>query len=152
MNILIDTNLLARSLQPKHELHAMATRAIETARLLGYTPCIVPQIVYELWVVATRPVEQNGLGLTVKRATTEVEAMLRLYRLYRDERGVFDQWIHLVVGIGIRGKVAHDARLVAAMQRHQMAHLLTFNNRDFVRFHGILVVNPNDMATLPSVE
>jgi len=152
VNILIDTNLLARSLQPKHEQHTLAARAIETTRKLGYTPCVVPQVLYELWVVATRSVEQNGLGLTVERATREVRSILRLYRLYRDERGVFDQWIQLVANFDIRGKVAHDARLVAAMQRHHMTHLLTFNHRDFARFPDISVATPGNVATLPKVD
>ena len=152
MKILIDTNLLARSLQPKHPQHALATAALETVRTLGYTPCVVPQVIYELWVVATRPAEQNGLGLQVSRVAREVDSILRLHRLYRDERQVFDRWIDLVTGAEISGKLSHDARLVAAMQRHGMTHLLTFNQSDFTRFSDISVVTPDNVASLQPVE
>ena len=46
------------------------------------------------------------------------------------------------------GKMAHDARLVAAMKRHDITHLLTFNDRDFSRFTDIMVVNPASVTTL----
>jgi len=40
--------------------------------------------------------------------------------------------------------LAHDARLVAAMQRHDIPRVLTFNPRDFSRFAAIAVVSPEE--------
>ena len=66
--ILIDTNVLLRAAQPAHTHHSAAKAAVKTARLRGYIPCIVPQVLYEYWVVATRPLAQNGLNLTASEA------------------------------------------------------------------------------------
>ncbi|MEK7832647.1 MAG: hypothetical protein AAB401_16260 [Acidobacteriota bacterium] len=43
------------------------------------------------------------------------------------------------------GKPAHDARIVAAMKVHGIAHLLTFNVGDFKRFPNITVVSPDEV-------
>jgi predicted nucleic acid-binding protein len=45
----------------------------------------------------------------------------------------------------VKGKNAHDARLVAAMQRHGLTRLLTFNKPDFMRFPGINVYSPAEV-------
>jgi len=40
---------------------------------------------------------------------------------------------------------AHDTRLVAAMQRHGLTYLLTFNTGDFSRFTAIHGLSPEDI-------
>jgi len=47
----------------------------------------------------------------------------------------------------VKGKTAHDARLVAAMVWHDLTHLLKFNAADFVRFPGIEVFTPQQILT-----
>jgi predicted nucleic acid-binding protein len=71
---------------------------------------------------------------------------MSLFRLRLDERGVFRNWTRLVVNNQVRGKVAHDARLVAAMQRHGLTNLLTFNAGDFARFSAINVFTPEEVV------
>ena len=146
MNVLIDTNILARledSLDPQH---ATAMTAIQRLKQDGHDCQIVPQILYEFWVVATRPVENNGLGLDAVKVEDALRQWMSFFRLKRDERGVFQNWVQLVTTYQVRGKTAHDARLVAAMQRHGLTHLLTFNVGDFSRFPGITAVSPVDIA------
>jgi len=50
-----------------------------------------------------------------------------------------------VVRNAVHGKLAHDTRMVAAMQRHGLTSLLTFNKSDFSRFAGIHVLSPDDI-------
>jgi predicted nucleic acid-binding protein len=107
-----------------------------------HTLCIVPQVVYEFWVVGTRPTSENGLGLTIREIAAEIVEIKALFRVFRDERAIFPAWEHLVIDHEVRGKLAHDARLVAAMQRHEITHILTFNARDFSRFGDIGVLTP----------
>lgn len=45
-----------------------------------------------------------------------------------------------------RGKPAHDARYVAAMNLHALTHLLTFNTPDFARFPGLVALDPAAVA------
>lgn len=66
MKILLDTNILTRSAQASHPQHKIATSALVTLIQRGDIPCLVSQVVYEFWTVATRPIgAENGLGLTV---------------------------------------------------------------------------------------
>jgi hypothetical protein len=48
---------------------------------------VAPQNVVEFWSVATRPVNENGLGMDARRADAEITTLLRLFRLlpYRQE-------------------------------------------------------------------
>ena len=148
--ILVDTNVLLRCAQPGHSQYTTAKGAVKSVRLRGFVPCIVPQVIYEYWVVATRPVAQNGLGLTTKEADGDVAQIIEQFQLFRDERAIFDHWQQLVVQHSIHGKTAHDARLIAAMYRHGLSRLLTFNDAHFARFANITVVHPDTVGSLPS--
>jgi predicted nucleic acid-binding protein len=59
------------------------------------------------------------------------------FTFFRDERGIFSVWRDLARQYGVKGKSGHDARLVAAMIRHGLQHLLTFNVSDFHRYKEI---------------
>lgn len=146
--ILIDTNVLLRSAQPNHSHCVVAKEAVKTVVMRGYIPCIVPQIIYEYWVVATRPADENGLGMPPGEAHDDISKIIDQFHCLRDERAVFDHWLELVKQFEIHGKSAHDTRIVAAMQRHGVAILLTFNDKDFQRYTDIHVVHPNNAASL----
>ena len=47
----------------------------------------------------------------------------------------------------VQGKQAHDTRLVAAMERHGVRYLLTFNTSDFARFPKIVAHSPAEIMT-----
>lgn len=146
MRILLDTNILVRLSDRGQTQHVVVQAAIDWLEANGHDVAIVPQVLYEYWVVATRPVEVNGLGMQTAKASQAVTEWATVFRLLRDERGVFGRWQDLVTVHDVKGKNAHDARLVAAMQRHGVEHLLTFNQPDFARFSGITVVTPTDIV------
>lgn len=146
--ILVDTNVVLRSAQPSHPQYIAAKEAVKTARMRGYVPSLVPQVVYEYWVVATRPAAENGLGMTIAEANIDLAQLIQQFHLFRDERAIFDRWQHLVVQYNVQGKTAHDARLVAAMERHGVEYLLTFSDQDFNRFTDINVVHPDNIGAL----
>jgi predicted nucleic acid-binding protein len=145
MRILLDTNVVLRLGDKDHAMHADALAAIDWLDVNGHECVIVPQVLYEYWVVATRPREKNGLGMTVAEADAAVSQSMAVFRLLLDERGIFSHWRDLVAGNDVKGKNAHDARLVAAMQRHGLTHLLSFNKPDFVRFTAISTFTPADV-------
>jgi len=58
--VLVDTSTLLRTLQPLHPQLEAARAAMKALTAQGRDLHIVPQNLVELWVVATRPVEQNG--------------------------------------------------------------------------------------------
>jgi predicted nucleic acid-binding protein len=140
MKVLLDSNILLRLSEPDHPQHAKAIAALERLGDQQHGLYVVPQNLYEFWVVATRPQSENGLGFTPQQAQTELNEICVLFTLLRDERAILDRWRNLVASLGIIGKNGHDARLVAAVERHALSHILTFNASDFARFPHITVI------------
>lgn len=103
---------------------------------------IFPQVVIEFWSVATRPLNVNGLGWTPAQAEAAINNLPSAIRLIPETPAVFEEWKKLVVALGVSGKNVHDAKLVAAMNVHQVTHVLTFNEADFRRYAGIVIVRP----------
>ena len=106
---------------------------------------VTSQNLVELWVAATRPFDENGLGLTVEPAIWEVEQVKRFWVLLPDVP-LFDEWEQLVRTHRVSGKNGHDARLVAAMHMHGIESILTFNAKDFARYSDITVFDPATVA------
>jgi predicted nucleic acid-binding protein len=142
MRVLVDTNVLGRISRSGHAMLATAVQAVKALRGGQYELRVVPQIIYEYWVVATRPANQNGLGLTIKQAETNILAFKPVFPPLRDERGLLERWEALVVAHRVQGKPSHDARLVVAMERHGLSRLLTFNAKDFPRFGNVQILDP----------
>lgn len=145
--MLIDTSTLLRTLQVRHPQYETVARALETLPSRGRHLHIVPQNLFELWVVATRPVSQNGLGLSIMEATAELIRLKSMFPLLPDTPAIYPVWESLVIQYQVSGKPAHDARLVAAMQVHGLTAILTFDKTGFSRYAGIEVVHPADAAT-----
>jgi predicted nucleic acid-binding protein len=141
MAVLLDTNILLRLLQP-HSAHApIAARALDALRIRNEMLQITSQNLVEFWAVATRPVMENGLGLTVEEAMGQVLALKRLFTLL-PEAPLQSEWERLIATYRVSGKNSHDARLVAAMMIHGAKSILTFNVQDFTRYAGITVLDP----------
>jgi predicted nucleic acid-binding protein len=148
MNFLVDTNILGRMAEPGHPQHQLAVDAIVAIDARGDSLYLVPQGLYEFWVVATRPTTVNGLGLSVQEAASELARLKSLFPLLFDTPAVYPEWERLVTVHQVTGKSAHDARLVAAMAVHGLTHILSFNAADFARYAGITAVHP--AAVLPT--
>jgi predicted nucleic acid-binding protein len=149
MSTLLDTNTLLRSTQLAHPLRQVAVDALATLRLQNEPLHLVPQNLYEYWVVCTRPVAQIGLGMAAAETEAEVAKYKRLFSIVDDIPAILPEWERLVTHHQILGKSAHDARLVAAMLVHRIPRLLTFNIQDFQRFPGIAVISPQDVLQSP---
>jgi predicted nucleic acid-binding protein len=147
MRILLDTNILGRLSQPTHPLHPAATACVADLQAHGHELRLVPQVLYEYWVLATRPAADNGLGFSIEEAHTQLTRAKLFFPPLRDERGILEPWEKLIVRLRVQGKPAHDARLVAAMERHGLTHILTFNVGDFRRYSGIEILDPQKVAT-----
>lgn len=148
MKILLDTNVLCRLADRGHPFHSAADDAVRLLRDSGHALCIVPQVLHEYWVVVTRPTVDNGLGMSPEVVDKAIDLWLELFTLLRDERGIFAAWRDLIRLHKVIGKSAHDARLVAAMQRHNISHLLTFNVADFKRYPGIELIDANTSLSI----
>jgi predicted nucleic acid-binding protein len=145
MSVLLDTNILTRAAQPGHPMHTDALDALAVLRARGEELCVVPQNLIESWAVATRPLNANGLEMNTVEAHAELTRIKSLFRLLPETPTFFPEWERLVVQHAVSGKNTHDARIVAAMNAHGVAQLLTFNGSDFKRFLGITSISPADL-------
>lgn len=59
---LLDTNVVLRLSNPSDDQHELVTEAIATLLTQGDEYYLTEQVLIELWVVATRPINVNGLG------------------------------------------------------------------------------------------
>jgi predicted nucleic acid-binding protein len=144
--VLIDTSTLLRTLQASHPQRETARVAIKALIARGRELHIVPQNLVELWVVATRPLSQNGLGLSTPEAAAELVRLKSMFPLLADTPAIYPVWESLVIQYRVFGKPAHDARLVAAMRVHGLTTILPFDRTGFSRYAGIEVLHPADAA------
>lgn len=142
MRILLDTNVLLRLADNSHPLHSAAAHAIRTLQNSGHELVLVPQVLYEFWTVTTRTLKANGLGESPSYAYAFINKFCDGFRLFRDERAIYEAWFELVFKHQISGVKSYDARLAAAMQRHGITHFLTFNVTDFRHYAHVNIIDP----------
>ncbi|OQX97430.1 MAG: hypothetical protein B6I20_12635 [Bacteroidetes bacterium 4572_117] len=138
--ILLDTNIILRSKQASSQHYKKVTEKLIELLSDGYELVICPQVIYEFYVVATRPTDKNGLGLTSDKAEKEIANIIKTYTLLDDNNEIFANWKKLVKNYKVSGKTAHDTRIVAFMQSHEIKNIYTLNKSDFKRFDNIITV------------
>jgi predicted nucleic acid-binding protein len=150
MNVLLDTNIPGRMAEAGHPQQQIAVEAVAALITRGDSSCLVPQVLYEFWVVATRPLSSNGLELSPAEADAEISRLEKLYPVFQDSPAIYAEWRRIVAAHHVLGKNAHDARLVAAMIVHGITHILTFDASHFSRFPGIVALDPTIVLAAPS--
>jgi predicted nucleic acid-binding protein len=142
MRILVDTNILLRAAQRSHPAGRTAINAIKTLHRRQHELCLAPQNVIEFWNVCTRPVDVNGLGLSVAGTDRYVRKLKLMFSIIHDSPQTFETWHALVVQYSVIGSKVHDARLAAIMKIYGITSVLTFNVKDFNRYDGITAIDP----------
>jgi predicted nucleic acid-binding protein len=145
-DILADTNVLLRSVEPTEPGSGPAIAAIKILLAQGHRVSVLPHNLIEFWNVATRPIENNGFGWCIVRTDYEISRLETLLTLIPDSPAIYHEWRHLVFENEVSGAKVHGARIVAAMNVHQITKLITFNGRDFKRFPQIVVIDPNTLS------
>jgi len=109
--------------------------------------CLASQNLIEFWNVCTRPLDKNGLGMSVQETYAELIRLEGIFSILPDTPYIYPQWKQLVEEHEVKGVNVHDAKLVAVMLVNGISHILTFNTEDFRRFSHITVVNPSEITT-----
>lgn len=146
MRVLIDSNILVRSVERASPLLYTARQAVKSLVRQQHELCIAPQNVAEFWNACTRPTTGNGLGYSVAltdRLASRIEA---LFTVLPETLDAFRAWRQLVKTYAVQGAKVHDARLVAIMQAHSVSHILTFNVGDFSRYGNITILEPASLV------
>src|SRR5437764_125828 len=108
MNVQLDTNILARLVLDTHPQHLVAQQSVDALKRRGETLCILPQNLYELWTISTRPVAaEGGLGLTIEATKRELARIQKLFVFLPDTATIYDEWEQLVIRHDVKGKPAH---------------------------------------------
>lgn len=149
MRWLLDTNILTRAAQPAHAQHESAAAAVSVLTARGDALCLVPQNLYEFWVVCTRPTGENGLGMTPAETAARLADLKTAFSLLDETPAYREVWEALVLQFGVCGKSAHDARLVAAVRVNGLDGLVTFNSQHFGRYVGLTLLSPVSLGAKP---
>ena len=143
MDILADTGILLRFMEPTDPSRPTIVRALSIIRARGDRLIIIPQNAAEFWNVCTRPkTSRGGMGLSVKETDNRLIQIERGFPLLYDDDMTYRNWRSLIVTHSVLGKQVHDARLVALMKTNGIAHILTLNGGDFSRYPGIVAIDP----------
>ncbi|MCU0446671.1 MAG: type II toxin-antitoxin system VapC family toxin [Microscillaceae bacterium] len=136
--IILDANILLRYKEENSAQHIEVREKVEQLFLIGEVLVLAPQSLYEFYVVATRPKSANGLGMDKKDVLIEIQDIKSTFNLLSETKSVYGFWEKLIENFEINGKTAHDARIVAFMQAHQIKKLYTLNVADFQRFTSLI--------------
>jgi predicted nucleic acid-binding protein len=147
MAILLDTNILGRLANTSDAAHSVAKLALASLHSRGETLNITAQVLIEFRNFATRPIPNNGLGLSAAEASQLVSQFEATFPLLPEMPAIYPAWRAIVDGLGVIGKTVHDARLVAVCHVHGVSHILTFNASQFTTLAkfgpGVVVLNPH---------
>ena len=144
--VFVDTNILLTATDESRPNHEAARRLIAESGSRGLHLAVSGQIFREYLVVATRPVDVNGLGLATRDAVANVKAFLRYVGMYEETGETANRLHRLGLKHHLRGKRFHDANIVATMSTHGIRFLVTDNVRDFASFSEIDIVAVADMV------
>ena len=144
--LFVDTNVLLTATDESRPQHQNAMRLLAGADSSGMHLAASGQILREYLVVATRPLDVNGLGLSVRDATANVNEFLRRLHVYDETEDVARRLRQIALTYGLSGKRLHDANIVATMSTHGIPTLVTQNAGDFTWFDGIDIVAVTDVA------
>lgn len=145
VSYLLDTNIVLRFSNPSDEQHELATAAVVALLTQGNECYLAAQVLIELWVVATRPVEVNGLGWSIEQTRQVIDQLIDRFPLVEEGPQIFPAWLSFVTESKIKGKRTHDARIAAVMTASDISHILTLNPTDFSGFPGVSIVCPQDI-------
>ena len=144
--LFVDTNVLLTATDASRPQHWDVGRLLGESGRHGLHLAASGQILREYLVVATRPLDANGLGLHVRDATANVNEFLRCVHLYDETEEAARRLRQLALTHGLHGKRLHDANIVATMSTHGIRVLVTQNPDDFARFDEIDLVTVDRIA------
>jgi predicted nucleic acid-binding protein len=146
--LLIDTNVLIEATDEGRRFHSQAVRLFREAPERGVDLVLATQILREYLVVATRPVENNGLGMAMPEALDNLRQFRGRASLIAETMEAGELFLKWAGQFGIRGKKLHDLQIVATATTGGMDALITANEEDFPDC-GALAIVPLGCIELP---
>ncbi|MXW78366.1 MAG: PIN domain-containing protein [Gemmatimonadetes bacterium] len=142
-----DTNVFLSATDRSRKHHAQAWKLLQAAAEGKAVLAVSGQIIREYLVVATRPVEVNGLGLAAEDALKNIAVFTRPPFLFCEESERVSRHLRdLVQTHRLTGKRVHDGNIVATMLAEGINRLITENEEDFASFKEIEAIG---LAPIP---
>jgi len=138
--VMVDTNVLVAATDERRAEHHDALSILNDWPAGHTTLCVSSQILREYLTVATRPADENGLGLKPPEALGNVRAIRERTTLLVEDAKVTERLLGLLADVECSGKQIHDANVVATMLVHGVGTVVTRNVDDFARFGGYVNV------------
>lgn len=142
---LLDTNILLRASDRASSHYDLAVNSVASLIAQGHECIITSQVLIEFWVVATRPIEVNGLGWSTERTEAKINQLISQFTVVEETEAILPCWLELVTRYQIKGKRTHDARLMAVAIAFSISHILTFNPKDFTKVTELTIVHPDEI-------
>jgi predicted nucleic acid-binding protein len=139
---LVDTNILLRLRNSRMANYEVCRDAIALLRSRDAPLFYTLQNAAEFWNVSTRPISQNGFGLSAGEASDSLDFIDEVMSLLQETRETYPAWRRLVAIHQVSGVQVHDAKLAAFMISHEVPCILTLNGRDFSRYSEIRAIHP----------
>ena len=153
MSYLVDTSVLVRLANQQDASYGIAWGAVIELHRRGEILHITSQNLVEFLNVGTRPLANNGLGLSPADAHQQLLQFEATFPLLAETVDIHPAWKALVSGLGVIGKQVHDARLVAVCRVHGVSQVLTVNTTHFARLGAVAptvsAVHPQDVQPVP---
>lgn len=142
MSLAIDANVLIDAVNVDGPSYERAAARLQRALDSEEPVFLFWPVVMAFLRVTTHPAV-FPVPLPFDRAVEKVESLLALanVRITGERDGFWEVYKEVTGNAGVRGKLVHDAHIVALMRQHEVRTILT-SDRDFRRFDGIRVVNP----------
>jgi predicted nucleic acid-binding protein len=148
MATLVDTCILLRAFDANYTDFRAIRQSLRQALDSGERLIVTVQNMAEFWNVATRPLENNGQGLSAQRAKRRLALIERICKVVAEDPKSYAEWKRLVEEYGVSGVAVHDGRLVSVMLSRGVRRILTLNGRHFKRYlgEGIQIDSPPSLA------
>lgn len=146
MAFVVDSNVLILAVNAGHQWSQEAREALEAYLRRDPHGMVTLQIKAEFWNVATRPKENNGLGLPPSEAAVRLLNLDPVLTVLHDTAAVHEAWMKLLLKHQVRGRQVHDARIAASLIAHGVTRILTYNPADFARYApAVTPVHPSQV-------
>jgi predicted nucleic acid-binding protein len=148
--VLADTNVFLSATDRSRNNHRDARDFLQRCTGAGIHCAVTGQILREYFVVATRPIEVNGLGLSLDDALANM-AVFRGRTVFLEENEAVSRKLEELVRLHrITGERGHDANIAAVMAVLRVPYLITANKDDFAVFEHALLLTPGEaLLSLP---
>ena len=131
-----DTNILVHSTVGSSPWHKETRNWLSILINDDVELCISTQVIREYLVILTRG-DIFERKFTPKEALNALKTILPDFIIFNETEETLIHLYKLINRYGVKGKVIHDANIVATMLTHGITRLITYNTEDFRRFGEI---------------